>query len=680
MISGTLRCTTVVFLAALAGCATTGKSRVQQRNDWALASTPLNRSAAALSNDTAEHLAWAKAWRNRIVEVTGERTVKNTLVPYNEMMMHLDAVLSEGDLLANVHPDADVRTVAEESGQLAQKFLTDLKLDRQLYDAFAALDVSAEDEETQFLVFKVLRDFRRNGVDRDEATRAKVAALNDEIVKLGQAFKRNVRDNLREITLDSPADLSGLPQDWIDNHQPGDDGKIHVTTQYPDYIPFMTYADSEEARRRINYEFKNRGYPDNIDVLESLIAKRSELARLLGYSSWADYAIEDKMMASAANAHDFIGKIMELSHDAAVRDRQTLLERKQRDNPGATQVGDWERAYYENKVKMERYAFDPQVIRPYFDFAEVRQGLFDITGRLFGVEYRQVHGLNLWHPSVTAWDVFENGKQLGRFYLDLHPRENKYGHAAQFDYRTGIEGVRLPQAVLVCNFPDPKTSENGVALMEHHQVVTFFHEFGHLLHTIFAGHNKWIGTSGITTEWDFVEAPSQLLERWCFDVDSLQMFARHYETGEPIPAEHVAKLKAASEFGKGVWTARQMFLAAMSLDFYDAGGPVDTTKMMNELLEKYSPFPYVDGTHIQCGFTHLDHYSAFYYTYMWSMVIAKDLLSRFESEGLLNERTALEYRKAILDPGGSKPAEQLVKDFLGREHSFDAYTEWLNRM
>lgn len=677
-----VRCTAVLGMVVLAGCATTKPRPTAARDDWSLDRTPLNRSAARFDNDTALHLAWASAWRDRIVEVTGERTVGNTLVPYNEMMMHLDASLSETSLFANTHPAADVRAVAEASEQDARKFLTELKLDRELYEAFAALDVSAEDLETQFLVFKVLREFRRAGVDRDAATRQRVAVLSEEIVKLGQAFKRNVRDDRREILLDSLAGVDGLPQDWIAKHQPDENGKIRVTTDYPDYIPFVTYAHSDEARRRLNYEFLNRGYPKNIDVLQQLIAKRSELATLLGYKSWADYAIEDKMMASAENAHVFVDRLADLSRAAASRDLEMLLERKRQDNPAAAEIGDWERQYYDNKVKVERYAFDPQTIRPYFSFETVQNGLFELTGRLFGVEYRQVHGLNLWHDSVTAWDVFDTGEHIGRFYLDLHPRPDKYGHAAQFDYRTGIAGVRLPQAVLVCNFPDPRDSANGVALMEHHQVVTFFHEFGHLLHTIFSGHRKWIGNSGIVTEWDFVEAPSQMLEEWCFNPESLRLFARHYETGEMIPDELVAKLNESRAFGKGVWTARQMFFSVMSLNFYDAADPanLDTTQLMRELADAYFPYRFPDDTHVQCGFGHLDHYSAYYYTYMWSLVIAKDLLSRFEAEGLFNEQTAREYRRTILDPGGSKPAAELVRDFLGRDHSFEAFTNWMNRM
>ena len=294
--------------------------------------------------------------------------------------------------------------------------------------------------------------------------------------------------------------------------------------------------------------------------------------------------------------------------------------------------------------------------------------------------YRQVHGLKLWHKDVTAWDVHESGRHLGRFYLDLHPRPDKYGHAAQFDYRTGIAGRRLPHAVLVCNFPNPADSPTGVALMEHSEVETFFHEFGHLLHTIFSGHRRWMGNSGITTEWDFVEAPSQMLEEWCYDAEALQLFARHYQTGESIPARLVQGLRAAADFGKGLNAAHQMFYAAVSLNYYNRDpANMNTTNMLVELQERYSPFPYVEDTHFQCSFGHLDGYSAYYYTYMWSLVIAKDMFSKFAVEGLLNADTAMYYRNSVLDPGGSKKASDLVEDFLGRAFSFDAFEAWLNR-
>ncbi|MFQ5413383.1 MAG: M3 family metallopeptidase [Phycisphaerae bacterium] len=677
-----LRLTWLVGLL-VAGCATT--PRLENAGPtapayWALDATPLDRSAAELEVATDEHLAFAKALRAKITSVTGPRTIENTLIPYNEMLMHLDAAEAENGLLARVHPDARVRDVGEAGEQAVAALMTELSLDRELFDAVAAVDVSGADAATQFFVEKELRDFRRSGVDRSDAVRAQVKAVRDEIVKLGLDFGRNTRDDRRVIMLESVADLDGMPQDWIEGHAPGDDGLIRVSTDYPDYIPFITYARNADARLQLYKAFKDRGYPKNIDVLQSLLTKRHELATLLGYAHWADYITEDKMIGSAANAQSFIDKIAEACRAAVDRDYAILLERKRQDVPDAKEVADWEKSYYKELVKSERYAFESQSVRPYFNFKDVRQGLFDLTGKLFGVRYEQVHGLKLWHPEVTAWDVFDGKERLGRFYLDLHPRDNKYKHAAQFGYRTGIAGVRLPQAALVCNFPNPSDSPDGVALMEHAQVVTFFHEFGHLLHTIFAGHLRWMGNSGINTERDFVEAPSQMLEEWCWDVDTLQVFARHYQTGAPIPADLVRRMKSAADFGKGLDTAHQMFYASVSLNYYDRDpATLDTTEKLIELQSKYSPFRYIDGTHFQCNFGHLDGYSAIYYTYMWSKVIAKDMFTRFEREGRFNVKTARAYRHRVLEPGGSKKAAELVASFLGRPYAFDAFEAWLNR-
>ena len=672
----------VVGLSCVTGCALDRAAGPGSATKWELSATPLDRSAGKLSNTTEEHLAWAKAYRARIAEVDGPRTIENTLLTYNEMMMHLDAALSECNLFARVHPDQAVREVAEDGERKIQEYLTELNLDRRLYEGVQAVDTSRADPATRYFVEKRLRDFRRAGVEQNEEQRRRIAALKDEIVRIGQEFARNTSDDQsrRGVVLDSVSELDGLPQDWIDKHPPDEGGKIHVTTRYPDYFPFMAYARNAEARRQLYQEFKNRGYPANLAILDTLLAKRHELARLLGYPNWAEYITEDKMIGSGTNAASFIDRITQVSAAAADRDYATLLERKRADTPQATRVGDWEKSYYEQLVKAEVYAFDPQSVRPYFNFRDVQQGLFELTEKMFGVTYRQVHGLDLWHKDVTAWDIYERRKPIGRFYLDLHPREDKYGHAAQFDYRTGIRGRRLPQAVLICNFPNPNDDPKKVALMEHSEVVTFFHEFGHLLHTIFAGHRRWIGNSGITTEWDFVEAPSQMLEEWCYNLDALRLFAKHYQTGEPIPAELVEKLRRASEFGKGLYARHQMFYASVSLNYYnrDAQG-LDTTKLLVDLQERYSPFDYVPNTHFQCSFGHLDGYSAIYYTYMWSKVIAKDLFSRFEREGVLNTKTARQYRQAILDPGGSKKAAELVVDFLGRPYSFDAFSDWLDR-
>ena len=641
--------------------------------------TPLNRSAEQLRADTQAHLQAADEIRQRVVSVEGPRTIENTLTPANEMWLHLDSAYQETGLLANVHPDEEVRTAAEEGEQLAVQRMTELSLDRELYEAYQAVDVSGADPGTQFMVFKMLRDFRRSGVDKDDDARARIKTLNGELVELSQQFGRTIREDVREIELDSVAELAGLPADWIAAHPPDENGKIHINTDYPDYIPFITFARNGPARKALYLEFKDRGYPDNMEVLSALIAKRYELARILGYDHWADYITADKMMGSAANAAEFIDKVSAVAGPPAQRDYAVLLERKRRVAPAATKVADWEKTYYAEAVKSEQYQFDSKTVRPYFEFSRVQQGLFDLTSQMFGIEYRQVTGLNLWHQDVTAWDVYEGDQRLGRFYLDLHPRPNKYKHAACFGYRAGIEGRQLPQSVLVCNFPNPRESD-GPALMVHDQVETFFHEFGHLLHAIFAGHRPWVSNSGINTEWDFVEAPSQMLEEWVWNVETLQVFAKHYETNEPIPAEMVQRMRGASDFGKGLDTAHQMFYAAISLNIYNLDpAALDTTATLMEMQDKYSPFDYVEGTHFQCNFGHLDGYSAIYYTYMWSKVIAKDLFSKFEENGLLDAETSMHYRRSILDPGGSKKAAELIRNFLGRDYTFDAFETWLSK-
>jgi thimet oligopeptidase len=238
---------------------------------------------------------------------------------------------------------------------------------------------------------------------------------------------------------------------------------------------------------------------------------------------------------------------------------------------------------------------------------------------------------------------------------------------------SGQAGRALPEGALVCNFP------KAPSLLEHSEVVTFFHEFGHLLHHLLGGHTRWAGVSGVRTEWDFVEAPSQMLEEWCWDAGVLQRFAKHHETGEPIPSGLVARMRAADEFGKGLRVRQQMFYAATSLRFHDRDpAGLDTTALAGELQERYTPFRHVPETYFQESFGHLEGYSAIYYTYMWSLVIAKDLFRTFRREGLLNPGPALRYRRSILEPGGSRPAGELVKAFLGRDASFDAFAEWLN--
>jgi thimet oligopeptidase len=620
-------------------------------------------------------LAAARSGIERLKALPAPRKPHEALEIFDEATAALSDASARASVARHSHPDEAMRQAAEMSEQEVEKLSTEISLDRGVYDVIASLDVSQEDAATRKWVEKVLRDFRRAGVDRDEATRARVKELQEELVRIGQEFDRNIREDVRTVEL-PPAGLVGLPADYVRSHMPGPDGKVRITTDYPDLVPFMTYAKDASAREKLWRANRSRAFPKNVEVLQRLLDRRHELASLLGYPHWAAYATEDKMIRSEQNAADFIEKIAAASGERSRRDYQVLLERKRQEDPGATRVDPWDQAYLEDRVKAEQYNFDSQSVRPYFEYSRVKQGVLELTSSLFGVRYQRVTDAPVWHPDVEAYDAFQGSTHVGRFYLDMHPRPDKYKHAAQFTLVTGKKGRRLPEAVLMCNFPKPGEQP---ALMQHSDVETFFHEFGHLLHHLFGGHTPWAGLSGVRTEWDFVEAPSQMLEEWARDVEPLQTFAKHHQLDEPLSAQVIQRMKRADNFGKGLWVRQQMFYAALSLELYrrDPKG-LDPLALVRELQGRYTPFPYVEGTYFHLSFGHLDGYSAIYYTYMWSLVIAKDLFTVFQGQGLLNPEPAQAYRRAVLEPGGSKDAAVLVQDFLGREYDFKAYEQWLN--
>ena len=368
---------------------------------------------------------------------------------------------------------------------------------------------------------------------------------------------------------------------------------------------------------------------------------------------------------------------MALSGDRAAADYATLLKRKQHDEPGASNVTSWESSYWAEQVRRSDYDFDAQSVRPYFPYTAARQGVLDVASKLYGVTFDRVD-VPVWHASVECWEMREAGTLVGRFYLDMHPRTDKFSHAAEFDIRTGVSGRQIPEAALVCNFPGGEPGDPG--LMEHADVRTLFHEFGHLFHALLGGRRRWAGVGGIRTEHDFVEVPSQLFEEWIWEHEVLATFAKHYQTGEPISAAQVARMTSASEFGKGLGVRRQMSLARISLTAFDRDPKgLDFDALVERVQTEYQPFPFVPDTHFQCAFGHLEGYSAAYYTYMWSLVISKDFFGRFRGAGLLMPAVSMEYRRKVLEVGGSRPASEIVRDFLGRDFAFDAYKTWLER-
>ncbi|HEY1555930.1 MAG TPA: M3 family metallopeptidase [Kofleriaceae bacterium] len=617
-----------------------------------------------------------------------------TLARYHELLRQASGSNAFAGLMSEVHPDEAIRDAARECEQEVSRFYSELALDRELYDALAAVDVAAADAETRRFHAHTLRDYRRAGVDRPPEVRERLHAIDEQLTKLGQQFSKNISEDVRAIEVRDPARLAGLPADFVAAHAPDAAGVIRITTDYPDYNPFMTYADDDELRRELYVKFRSRGDVHNEAVLRDILKLRAEKAALLGFRDWADYITADKMIRSGDRAAEFIDKVWKLAKPRADRDYAELLRVLRAGDPAATEVRDWQKVWLENRVKRERYEVDASIVREYFPYERVLAGLLEITAEIFDLQYAPVEtvrpgsagarseaqpsagSVEPWHASVLVYDVVRRGDKLGRIYLDMHPRDGKYKHAAQFPLKDGVRGVQLPEGVLVCNFSDPRAG--GQALMEHDDVVTMFHEFGHLMHHVLGGHQAWITQSGVATEWDFVEAPSQMFEEWAWSYETLVRFARHHATGEVIPKELVDKMRRADKFGLGTATVQQIFYAAISLAFHRADpAGLDQLAEVRRLQAKYTPFDYVEGTKFHASFGHLVGYSAMYYTYQWSLVIAKDLLTPFAHEGLMAKDVTFAYRDRVLVPGGSRDAADLVRSFLGREYDFAAYENYL---
>lgn len=599
-------------------------------------------------------------------------TVERVLNPLNDIQILLFDGSSQAALLEAVHPDKTLRSAAGECTAAFADIGSRIALSRPIYDAVSQVDVSGEAADTRQYHFTTLRGFRLSGVDRDEPTRKKVRELNDKITRLGQEFDRNILEDVRYIEV-GPEDLAGLPADFIAARPVGENGKIRLSTRYVDIVPVYTYAHSDDVRRILRREERSRAYPQNDKILTELLKTRYELAQLLGFDSYADLITADKMVGSAANAQAFIKRFHDLVKPAATRDMAQLLARQQQITPGVTRVERWQDTYLEELIRKEKYQVDASELRQYFTYSKVRDGIFALVSNMFEVEIRPWQ-TDTWHPSVESYEMYRDGKLMARFHLDMHPRDGKYQHAAAFSTQVGIAGKQLPVSTLVCNFAGGKDAGEA---MEFSEVRTFLHEFGHLVHALFGGHQRWATLSGIATEWDYVEAPSQMLEEWMYDKDTLQSFAVNSK-GETIPDDMVQKLRDARLFGEGLMGNMQIYYSALSLEYHRLNpATFNLLDKMMELEAHYSPMPHQQDTYFYANLGHLNGYSAIYYTYMWSKVIAMDMFSEFEKNGLGDRATASRYRDLILAPGGTKPAAEMVEDFLKRPYNLDAFAKSL---
>jgi thimet oligopeptidase len=636
-------------------------------------------SAEALSAWVSARLAAHEAALAALLAVTGPRTTENTLRLYDTAIEQLSLAGAQAGVLNSVAADKAVRDQAQLEAQRVAMAGSALSLNRQVYEALSAMDLDAANTPaslaTIHYVKRTLLCYHLAGVDKDQATRDHLQALHEKATHLSLDFSRNIQEGAKTIEA-TPAELDGLPADYLARHQADADGRITLTTDPPDMQPVMTFAESAALRKRMFLAYNTRAYPANQQILLDLLATRQEIATVLGFRSWADLATADQMMGSAANVRTFLAKLDEASREGAIREHALILDFASKRQRELKAIDITSRAYWYEQFRRSAFDFDSQSVRPYFPYAQVEAGVLETAARLFKIEFRRA-AASAWHSAVSVFDVFDAGQHVGRFYLDMHPREGKDKWFSATPIVTGVLGGAMPEAALICNFPAAEGEDPG--LLQYSDVVTYFHEFGHLMHAILGGRTEWAGLSGFATEGDFIEVPSQMLEEFFRDERLLQAFAKHYQTGETLPAETIQKMKLAGAFGRADWVRSQLYYTTLSLDLHDhdpAGLDLDaTTKRLYETLQ---PWTWLEGNRMYASFGHLTGYSSNYYTYAFDKVIALDFFAQFDPSDLLGGDTGSRYRKTVLEQGGSKPGRQMVRDFLGRDEEFSAFSQWLN--
>jgi len=636
-------------------------------------------SAEALSAWVGARLAAHEAALAALLAVKGERTPANSLRLYDEAIEQLSLAGAQAGILNSVAAEKAVRDQAQMEAQRVAQAASALSLNRAVYEALAAIDLSGANPPisaaTKHYVERTLLSYRLAGVDKDQATRDRLHSLHDKAMQLSLEFSRNIQEGGKTIEA-TEGELDGLPADYLARHPANADGRVTLSTDQPDMQPVMTFAANAALRERMFFAYNTRAYPANKTILEQLLATRQEIADVLGFRSWADLATADQMMASAANVRAFLAKLNEASLEGARREHELILDFTRRRQPGLTAIDIASRGYWYEQFRRSAFDFDSQSVRPYFPYAQVEAGVLETAAKLFKIEFRRSTA-SAWHTDVSVFEVIDGGRIVGRFYLDMHPREGKDKWFSASPVVTGVRERALPEAALICNFPERDGNDPG--LLQYNDVVTFFHEFGHLMHAILGGHTEWAGISGFATEGDFIEVPSQMLEEFFRDEKLLQTFAKHYQTGETLASETIKKMKLAGAFGRADWVRSQLYYTTLSLDLHDrnpAGLDLDLTT--KQLYQSLQPWTWLEGNRMYASFGHLTGYSSNYYTYAFDKVIALDFFAQFDPADLLGCEAGSRYRKLVLEQGGSKPGRQMVRDFLGRDEEFSAFSKWLN--
>ena len=608
-------------------------------------------------------------------------------------ILALEQASEKVDRISNIYFNLFSAEASEEHQALAQKispvlsaFASDVSLDsavfqkiKFVYDNREKLNLKGEDLR---LTEKMYKDFSRNGALLDATKKEELRQLDQELSVLSPQFSENVlkATNAFEMWIETEADLAGLPDGAkeaaaLAAEAKGKKGQWLFTLQAPSLIPFLTYSSQRHLREKIwraNSAKAFGGEFDNREIIKKIITLKAKRAQLLGFKTYADYVLEERMAKNTNTVFEFLTKLLEPSKKAAQRDLEEVKTfRKQLE--GTEDIKPWDFAFYSEKLKEQKYAFNEEELRPYFKLENVVDGVCEHTRRLFGLTFKPVTNVPTYHPDVKTFEVYseKNNDYIGLFYMDFFPRETKKGGAWMTNYREqGMwsNQVKRPHVSIVCNFTKPTNTKPS--LLTYDEVRTLFHEFGHALHGLLS-QCRYKSLAGTNVYWDFVELPSQIMENWTEEKESLDLFAKHYETGATIPADLVAKIKKASLFQSGWMSLRQVSFGWLDMKWYttDPATITDVDQFETTAMEVTRLLPKEAGTNMSCSFGHIfgGGYAAGYYSYKWAEVLDADAFEYFKEKGLYNQEVATKFKDSILSRGGTAHPMDLYKEFRGRE-------------
>ncbi len=628
---------------------------------------------AAVEAGVDQALADAGSVIDEAVAPKDQRTFENTMMPLDRMSDILSKAFARYVFMGYVHPDKEVRSAGKAGEEKLSSFAVDVIFRDDLNAAvreYASTEEAAglDGERARYLEF-VIRDLRHAGHELDPETRAAVKEKTQRLVELGVRFQSNI-DEWDDWLLVDREDLDGLPDSFAEGLEVDEEtGKLKLTLAYPHLIPFVENGVRRDLREQLTFKFNTQAVEANRPLLEEALRLRDEIAGAFGLDSWAHHRLDDRMAKSPERVAAFYEDLTPPLTDQGVKDIAVMGKLLEADT-GDTTVRTWDWRYYDTQQRRTDYGVDPFEVAAFLPLDAVLDGMFKLVQEVFGLDFREVPDPDVWHPDVRLFAIYddESGELLAHFYLDLFPREGKFSHAAEFPLvlsRRLEDGTfQNPVCAMVANFTKPVG--DTPSLLQHGEVETLFHEFGHVLHQNL-GRTELARFSGTSVETDFVEAPSQIMQNWVWLADVLRQFASHHETGDPIPDELVEQLVAARQLNIAVHQLRQLKYGWLDQQIHAPGPEKDLERIMKEASE-LSLLPIHEGAFELASFGHLmAGYDAAYYSYMWAEVFGDDMFGRFEEEGVTNPEVGMAYRREVLEKGGSIDADLMLAGFLGRE-------------